>query len=99
MIYISSRFCSNDAVPAVFLQTPHNVEIPGAIKDFLAGAGVLDAVPWDGQPAVTRTTDIPYCQPPADQSYDWDYSSDSLTDAIQGETPDHALEQVHQVWM
>lgn len=64
------------------------------MKDFLAGAGVLDAVPWDGQPTSISTTDVPYCQPPAEQLYDWDYSSDTLEDATQDQTPDNVLEQV-----
>ena len=81
-------------VDALFLQEPDYVDIPRPVKEFLAGAGVLNALPWDGQPAVAITTNIPYCQPPADQSYDWDYSSDTLDDAVEGHTNNDTVNQV-----
>ena len=71
------------------------------MKQFLAGAGVLNALPWDGQPAVTSINDIPYCQPPAEQSYDWDYSSDTLEDAVEDHSSNDVAHQVSNtaIWL
>lgn len=77
------------------LQDANFTDIPGPVKDFLAGAGVLDALPWDGQPATVSSTDVPYCQPPADQLYDWDYSSDTLDDAIEGQNTQDISDKVN----
>lgn len=58
--------------------------MPELVKRFLAEAGVLDAVPWNGPSAGLDSSPVPYCQPPAFNSYDWDYSSDTLDDAVPG---------------